>query len=121
MNKRILPFVLALLILTASMFMLSGCSGDKLSGKYLSVNDSSDYLIFDGNTVTLYENGIQTRSGKFRESAKASTGQYLLTITYEDSLSDERYWLDEKKEVIYDAIEEENIVSVGEIAFTNEK
>jgi hypothetical protein len=107
--KRLLTLVLALLAFMTLVFMLNGCVG-RLSGTYVNPDDDSNYLVFEGQTVTLYEDGNQTRSGIFRESARTSTRQYLLTITYEveGSSFDERYLLDESKETIYSTIIDEN-------------
>jgi hypothetical protein len=120
MKKKPLSIALALLALAALMFVLSGCSGSKLSGTFVNPDDSLLYLVFNGNTVALYEGGVQTRNGTFTESAKTASG-YLLRITYDGASVDERYWLDEKKETIFESITGEgNTAAVGEVAFIKE-
>ena len=126
MNKRISFLAILLLTVVTLMALLNGCSGSKLSGTYVNPDDSSNYLLFDGKAVALYEGGNETRSGSFRESAKTSDGRYLLTITYENdgSSSEERYWLDENKETIYEAILGDaagTAGTVGDVAFTKQK
>ena len=118
MKKRLFSLALVLAMAVTLIAALSGC-GAKLGEKYVSVDDSSVYLIFDGNTVALHENGNPVRNGTFTESAKTSSGRYLLRIWYEidGTSTEERYWLDEKKETIYAAVFEEGVETVGEAAF----
>jgi uncharacterized lipoprotein YehR (DUF1307 family) len=118
MKKRILSLILMMLI-----FALSGCGESKLSGTYVSADDSSVSLVFAGNTVTMYEDGVQIRIGTFTESAKTASG-HLLRIIYE-GLPEERYWLDESKNTISHNVEIANeqgqtINSVGDVAFIKE-
>jgi hypothetical protein len=120
MSKRILSLMTGLAILILAV-ALSGCSGSKLSGTYTNPDDSSNYAVFDGNAVTFYEGGNQVRSGTFRESAKTSRGDYLLTITNDGVSPEERFWLDGNRETIYEAIfgdDAGTAGTVGEVAFT---
>jgi hypothetical protein len=122
MLKKKSAVITVCVMLMAIMLTLSGCGGSKLSGTYLSPDDNSNYVVFDGSTATFYEDGSQTRSGSFRESAKTSSGQYMLTVTFESNgaTSDERFWLDEKKEIVYEAIFGDaagTAGTVGEVAF----
>jgi len=118
MRKQILSIALGLTAL-ALVILLSGCSGSKLSGTYVNPDDSSNYVVFEGKTVTLYEDGNKTISGTFTESAKSASG-YLLIITYEGS-SPEHYWLDENKNTISFGVDSAEGIKVGEVAFVKEK
>jgi hypothetical protein len=122
MKKRIQPLILGVAILMIAV-ALSGCSGSKLSGTYVNPDDSSNYVVFDRSTATFYEGGVEGRSGTFRESAKTSSGDYLLTITFNDTSSEERFWLDENKETIYEAIfgdDAGTAGTVGDVAYIKE-
>ena len=78
MLKKKSAVITVCVMLMAIMLTLSGCGGSKLSGTYTNPDDSTNYLIFDGKAVTLYEGGNQVRSGTFRESAKTSRAFLLL-------------------------------------------
>jgi len=121
MNKKIFITIYALMML---VFMLSGC-GSNVSGTFINPNDNSETIVFDGDTIALYENGNIIRSGTFTESAKTASNQYLLRITYEGASTDERYWLNEDKTTISyyaDVVDEDGEIvnTAGEIAFVKE-
>ena len=117
MNKRIRHILLGLVVLLIAI-IFNGCTA-KLSGTFLNPEDSSNYFVFDGNTVKFYENNNQTYSGSFEVSAKTSSGQSMLTITFENGdMTTERYYLDGDREIIYFTIVQDNGAhAVGEVAF----
>ena len=68
MKKRSTAIATVCVILTAFLFIISSCSNNDpvLSGRYQSVDDNSVVLMFEGNTVTLFEDNTEVRSGTYR-------------------------------------------------------
>ena len=77
-------------------------------------------MVFDRNTITQYKGGSSVRSGRFTRSERTAVDRYFLTITFAGSSSNERYWLDEQKDIIYEAIIVGNVAHVGDIVFVNQ-
>ena len=124
MRKQPLAMVVACVMLITLVFMLSGC-GSNPSGKYIDPNDSTVYLVFEGDKVTLHESNNQTRNGTFTESGKTSTKQYLLRIRYDGVSGEQMYWLDEDRNTITyyaDVTDEQSgiVHKAGDIAFVKE-
>lgn len=67
MKKRT-NVLITIFIVMSCFFMLSSCGNNDpvLSGRYVGVYDSSQFLIFEGNTVTLHEGDTEIRSGTYR-------------------------------------------------------
>ena len=122
MKKKSIANTIATLIMVMTfMLILNSCgtSGAKPSGTFTNPDDSSNYMVFDKDTVTVYENGNQVRNGTYTSSAKTSD-KYLLVITYEDSSPSKRYWIDENQTTIYYGIDTKDGVLQGDIAFVKE-
>jgi uncharacterized protein YceK len=116
-KKQIAITIATVIMLMVFILTLSGCAAD-ISGTYRNPNDNSEYIVLYGDTITLYEDDSQTRSGTFSRSAKTASG-YLLIVSYSDSPT-EYYWLDESRTTIYHGVRGQVGVSVGEIAFVKE-
>jgi hypothetical protein len=114
----LLLFLISLLLDTVNLVMTPN-----LSGIFINPDEKSSYVVFDMGTVTFYEDGNQVRSGTFKESAKTESGRYLMWVHEgegppPDYVSDERYWLDGKKEIISEAIlDDTNRHLVGEVIY----
>ena len=113
MKKRTLLIIFTVVALTTLLLALSGCSGSdpELSGRYVCVENSSRYLVFAGNTVTLYEDGIQVRSGTYRFDSQGA-----LILNFEGFT--ERYTLSENNETLYHG--NFALDNAGETAFIKE-
>jgi hypothetical protein len=97
------------ILLTICLFMLSGCNNNTpvLSGRYESVDDSSGFLVFEGNTVTLFESGTEVRSGTYRFHNDT------LILNWENYA--EAYTLDEAHNTLFHG--SSNHDNFGEVAF----
>lgn len=120
MKKRFVYIALAAIaLLVVAVIVINFALTTRLSGTFVSVDNESTYFVFEGKRGTFYEDGIQTRTGDYRASAKTSTGIFLLTL-YEnnDDLPTERYWLDGDKKTLSLFISEGTDTNIGAVAFT---
>jgi len=122
MKKKIQTTALICIILMSIIIIVSGCS-TRPSGTFVSTEDSAITLVFNGNNVTLFENGVEQQKGTFTTSAKTSRGVYLLRITLEGS-PETMYWLDETRSNIIatESVEGDGVTHLLEagVAFVKE-
>ena len=118
MKKRKSHIAIAIIMLTSFILPLSGCSAS-LTGTFVSVSDSSVSLVFDRDAVSLYESGSLIRSGTFTLSARTPYG-YLLIVAYEGAETDERFWLDDSRNVLRFNVLDGARNTVGDNAFEKE-
>ena len=121
MVKKVVVFI----TIVALILILSGCGSSqisgRISGRFISVDNSLEYLVFEGNRVALYEDGIQIWSSTFIESTRTSDDVYFIIIEAGGALlTSLRFWTDVNKETIFSNIRDGNLNFVGDIAFVKE-
>jgi len=115
LKKQIGKFIAACIILTTCLLIFGACGSSSMSGTYVSANEDSTRLVFDGNNVILYEDGNQRRSGTYRISGRDSD---FLVLVFDDE--EVRFWLRDNRNTIHYSVMDGNISNVGEVAFIRE-